>query len=188
MSFNGNVKKIDDEAVLGLEGTANSLAYKIAEIERHLHSGACWFGAANTPSGTHGADRIGTCTSSFQLDAGDSSVTPTWGSWVLIFGSDDTPERDDMQFFDPHLMAVSATEGAFDYCIQFSRGAAGDDGISAGTYTEVMYCSDGNKNAGRTNLQTGRAPAESSIWARCLAQGRDTATINFYIGIHEYEG
>jgi hypothetical protein len=37
-------------------------------------------------------------------------------------------------------------------------------------------------------VQTGRAPAGSKLWARCMCPGLDTATVDFYIGIHEYEG
>ena len=76
--------KIDDEAVLGLLGTSNSLAYKVHEIEKHFHSSGSWFGAANTPTATHFADRIGTCTDPFEINGGDSSATPTWGDWVQI--------------------------------------------------------------------------------------------------------
>lgn len=37
-------------------------------------------------------------------------------------------------------------------------------------------------------VQTGRAPAGSLIWMRCMAPGQNTAWMRFYIGIHEYEG
>ena len=67
--------KLDEQATSGLLGTVDSLAYRIHEIERHLHSAGSWFGAANTPSDTHKADRIGTCTAPFELDGGDSSST-----------------------------------------------------------------------------------------------------------------
>lgn len=50
--------KIDNVAADGLLGLRNSLAHKVDEIGRHLHSGTRWFETAATPSGeTHVADR-----------------------------------------------------------------------------------------------------------------------------------
>jgi len=97
-----DVNKIDAEATLGLTGVLDSLAYRVHEIERHLHSSASWFGVANTPTATKKADRIGTCTGPFVIDGGDSSAAPTWGAWVQILGSEDTPARTDQVYFDPH--------------------------------------------------------------------------------------
>ena len=64
-----NPAQMDHAATLGLLGTVDSLAYRVHEIERHLHSSGSWFGIAGTPSATHKADRIGTCAGPFQLDA-----------------------------------------------------------------------------------------------------------------------
>ena len=179
---------IDGVATLGLAGTVNSLAYRVHEIERHFHSSASWFEAAGTPSATHFADRIGTVggAGAFQLDAGNN----TWGSWVQLLGSDDTPARDSQVYFDPHEIVITATERAGTYFIQMARGESGAAALVAGTYTEVVYESDavGVKAKGITQIQTGRAPAGSRLWARCMCPGEDTATIDFYLGIHEYQG
>ena len=43
--------KIDNQAVDGLLGVKDSLAYKIHEIEKHLHNREFWFGANTAPSG-----------------------------------------------------------------------------------------------------------------------------------------
>lgn len=158
---------------------------EVIEIEKHLHSAGSWFGAAAVPSGeTNVADRIAGGIEPFQLDAGNDD----WGSWVQVLGSSDTPARVGQAYFDPHQMVFSATERAGTYFIQFARGASGDAGLSAGTYTELVFESDsvGQKAAGITNIQTGRAPAGSKLWARCCCVGENTATIDFYIGIHEY--
>ena len=57
--LNTQINFINNTATTGLYAAQNSLGYRIAEIERHLHSGARWFEAAGTPSTTHKADRIG---------------------------------------------------------------------------------------------------------------------------------
>lgn len=45
----GNPPSINNEATLGLAGTANSLSYRIAEVENHFHSAQQVYGlTANT--------------------------------------------------------------------------------------------------------------------------------------------
>ena len=179
--------EIASSATAGLADTANSLSYRVTEIERHLHSGGRWFETATTPDGElHVADRIGDGAGAFQIDAGNDD----WGAWVQILGSDDTPTVVGKAFFDPHQMIVEATEVAGAYFIQIARGDSGAAGLAAGTYTELIFESDavGQRAEGIIPVQTGRAPAGSKLWARTKAPGENTATIDFYFGLHEYEG
>ena len=184
--LNGSpISEIDSVASLGLNGTHNSLGYRVAEIERHLHSGGRWFETATTPSGeTHVADAIGTGGGAFQIDAGDG----TWGTWVQILGSSDTPAVAGKAYFDPHEIVMEAVERAFTYFVQMGRGASGAAAISAGTYTEFVYAAETSRDTGILEVQTGRAPAGSLVWARCMCPGQNTATMDFYVGLHEYEG
>lgn len=169
----------------GLNGTQNSLGYRVAEIERHLHGGGRWFETAATPDGeTHVADRIGDGGGSFQIDAGNE----TWGDWVQILGSSDTPVRSGWAYFDPHELIVENAERAATYFIQIARGDSGAAGLSAGNYTELVYSATVQKDTSIISVQTGRAPAGSKLWARCMCPGQNTGTLNFYFGIHEYEG
>jgi hypothetical protein len=182
---NGELEKIDRKTVDGLEGVSNSLAYKVHEVERHLHSAASWFETATTPDGeSHVADRIGDGAGAFQIDAGNDD----WGSWVQVLGSDDTPARSGGVYYDPHLFLVEDTERAATYFVQFARGASGADAYAAGQYTELVYGASVQKETGIIEVQTGRAPAGSKLWARCKCPGQDTGTMDFYLGIHEYEG
>jgi hypothetical protein len=179
------IRKIDDVATLGLAGVNNSLAYRVHEIEKHLHSSGSWFGAAATPTATHFADRIGPAIAAFQIDAGNED----WGTWVQLLGADDTPARTSQAFFDPHEILISTAQEEVIYFIQIGRGASGAASLSAGTYTELVVGVDATKKfKSVTKVQTGRAPAGSLLWARCLAIGKNTATIDFYLGIHEYAG
>ena len=184
-SGSGVSHKIDDLAVDGLEGVSNSLAYRVHEIKRHLHSGGRWFETASVPDGEdHVADRIGDGTGAFQIDAGND----TWGDWVQVLGADDTPTVVGKTHFDPHQFIVEDTEAAATYFIQITRGASGAAGLAAGTYSEFVYSAALNKNTAIIPVQTGRAPAGSKVWARCMCPGENTSTVDFYIGIHEYEG
>ena len=184
-----SINKIDSLATDGLTGTHDSLAYRVNEIEKHIHSSGSWFGAANTPTATHFADRVGTCTGPFQIDGGDSSGTPTWGTWVQIFGSGDTPARTGQLYYDPHEILIAEAQEDVVHVIQFARGASGAAGLAAGTYTELVLGVDATKKfKGITEVQTGRAPAGSLLWARCIVMGKNTGTLDFYIGVHEYVG
>ena len=185
-TLNGSpISEIDSVTSLGLGGAHNSIGYRVAEIERHLHSGGRWFETAAVASGeTHVADAIGTGGGAFQIDAGDDA----WGTWVQVLGSDDTPSVAGKAYFDPHQMIVEAVERAFTYFMQLARGASGAAAISAGTYTEFVYASASTRDTAIIEVQTGRAPAGSKVWARCMCPGQNTATLDFYIGLHEYEG
>ena len=176
--------KIDEATVDGLLGTPNSLAYRVAEIERHLHSGGRWFELAAAATADHKADRIGSGAGAFQIDAGNDD----WGAWVQILGADDTPTTGTKPYFDPHQFIVEDVETAGTYFIQIGRGASGADALTAGTYTEFIYAAANNKSTEIIPVQTGRAPSGSLLWARCMVPGANTAWMDFYFGIHEYEG
>lgn len=181
-----DVSKIDDEAVDGLEGTNNSLAYKVEEIERHFHSYESWYGAAVTPSGeTHVADRIGQGVTTFQIDAGNND----WGQWVQVLGSNDTPARTGEVKFDFHRLAITATERNEVYFVQIALGDSGAAALAAGDYTEATFKPVSNQiDSGPVAVQSRRKNAGTKVWARCLCPGQNTATMNFYIGLHGYEG
>lgn len=179
--------KIDGMATDGLAGTSNSLAYRVHEGERHLHSFERWFGAANVPNGEiHVADRIGTTTTAFQVDAGNN----TWGSWLQILGSDDTPADTGMAYFDGHRWIITAVEVANAvYLIQVAAGTSGAAGLAAGTYSElVVKPITTNARSFPGFIQSRRIAAGTKVWVRTWAVGQNTATLDFFFGIHEYEG
>lgn len=182
-----SLNKIDGAETDGLSGTSNSLSYRVEEIEKHFHSAGSWFEKATTADTTvHVADRIGGGIGAFQIDAGND----TWGAWVQILGSEDTPARTDMAYYDPHLILISAAERETVYFIQFARGlTTATDAYTAGMFTELCIGVDATRKfKNDTPVQTSRVPAGSMLWARCLAVGADTGTLDFYLGIHEYGG
>ena len=184
--IDGYTKKIDDLASNGLTGISNSLAYRVHEIERHLHSNERWFGAAASPSGeTHVADRIGQGISSFQIDAGNND----WGSWLQILGSADTPADPGNVFMDFHKILITNSERNQTYFVQISAGATGAAGLTALTYTEVVFQPLSNQiDSAPIVIQSRRFAVGTKVWVRCLCPGQNTATLNFYDAIHEYEG
>lgn len=178
--------KIDDMATSGLAGVHNSLAYRIHEIERHLHGYERWFELAGTPvAETHRADAAGTGAGIFQIDAGNAA----YGSWLQILGSTDTPVAAGSAYFDLHRLLITATERNFLYVVQLAFGATGDAAVTAGAYTEVVFLPASNQvDSGPVDIMSRRIAAGTKVWARCICPGQDTATLNFVFGLHEYEG
>ena len=179
--------KIDGAATDGLSGTNNSLAYRVHEIERHVHSYERWFGAATVPNGEiHVADRIGTTTTAFQTDAGNL----TWGSWLQVLGSSDTPADAGNTHFDLHRMQVVAVETAnATHFVQIAYGANGAAALAADTYTEFAFRPQTVQGAETIIIiHTHREDVGTKTWVRHLTVGQNTSTMSFFLGCHEYEG
>jgi len=180
VSMATDIAKIDRVAVSGLTGTSNSLAYRVHEIERHFHSYEKWFGVAATPSGTHKADRLAQAIVAFGLDGGNT----VFGSWVQILGSDDTTEK-----YDLHKLYVTDVQETAPYFVQLAFGADADAAVTAGTFTEfVIRVNSTASDRAEVPINCRRQSAGTLAWARCLALGTNTGTMNFYFGLHTYEG
>lgn len=182
-----DIPKIDSEAADGLLGTPGSVGYLAEEAERHLHSYERWFGAAGVPVGeAHVADRIGTTVTAFRADAGND----TWGSWLQILGSDDTPADAGKATYDPHRIMVVALESANAiHLVQFALGASGIAALAAGTYSELVFkplSVQGQETI--LMIQTRNVIIGTKAWIRVWVVGQNTSTMDFFIGIHEYEG
>lgn len=178
--------KLDSGATDGLAGTSNSLAYRVHEIERHLHSYEHWFETATVPDAElHRADRIGDGAGAFQADAGNDD----WGAWVQLLGSEDTPVAVGSAHFDLHVVMVEAAERAETYFIQIAAGASGAAALAAGDYTEFVYRPILlNIQSSPVVIQMRRQDTTTKVWARCMCPGQNTATLDFYFGLHEYPG
>ena len=179
-----NSPKIDDETVTGLLGTNNSLAYKVHEIEKHLHNVERWMGLAASPSGeTHRADSDSM--TPFRIDAGND----TWGAWVQICGSDDTPVTAGMVKLDVHRIVISDVENTKTLTkIQLAGGASGAAALAAGDYTEIMLMPEKDGKQDPIDVMMPRFIAGTKGWARCWVSGENTSWIDFFYGLHEYKG
>lgn len=178
--------KIDSEATDGLNGVSDSLAYRVHKVERHLHSYEWWFEAAASPDGeVHVADRIGSGGGAFQVDADNDD----WGTWVQVLGSADTPVIAGSVTYDAHRTEVSSAERNAVYFFQLAFGTSGAAALTAGTYTEVVFKPASNQiDSGPVMVRTQGMDTSTKAWARCMCPGQNTATLDFFIGLHEYEG
>lgn len=172
------VVSTDNVASAGLASVYNSLGYRIAEIERHLHSFERWFGSDGATGGSLNS------LTPFVLDSANNN----WGAWVPVLDANDTPVLAGSIYFDPHRIMVSATERTTPYRVQFAFGANAAAALAAGTYTSFMYVSGSNLvDSGPMDVHSRRLAVGTPIWARCWTT-TDTGTFDFFLGIHEYEG
>ena len=177
---------IVDLATGGLGTTTDSLAYGVAEIERHLHSYERWYGAANSPSApTHVADELGSDAGAFVLTAGNND----FGLWVQVLGSGDTPFAPGQEFYDLHRLSVESATGSDTFIIQISFGDSGAAGIASKTYSTVPFIPATNQiDSWPLTIQVKRQPSGTKVWARCKRNLQNGGTVGIYPGIHEYEG
>jgi hypothetical protein len=168
-----------------LNGVDQRDAYHPAkEVEDHVHSYERWMETAATPSGeTHVADEIGSGGGAFQADAGNDD----WGSWLQILGSSDTPIVAGNTKYDLHELEIEAAERNETYFIQLAYGSSGATALASGDYTETMFHPVSNQaDSTPIIVQMERADSGTKAWIRTKCPGQNTATFDFYIGLHEY--
>ncbi len=182
MSWQSDVKKIDAEATLGLLGTANSVAYRVHEIEKHFHSIERWFGNDGDSTGS-----VANNMAEWELEAGSSSA---YGTEVLMLAANDVKAADfDVTpvKFDIHriLVTVSSANDK-NYIIQL-WGGTGTFG-EATLLTEVPYRTGSSiAEVIPVDIQMSRQAVANKIWGRVKCE-TDEATLEIIIGIHAYAG
>ena len=179
-------QKVDSAATDGLAGVHNSLAYRVHEIERHVHSYERWFELAAAPDPTdHVADRAGTGAGVWTLDAGNDA----YGAWVQVLGSTDTPSIAGSAYYDPHEFLITDAERNLLYVMQVGFGTSGAAALTAGTYTEICFYPAANLvDSGPVIVKSKRQTTGTLMWVRCICAGQNTAELDFVIGLHEYPG
>ena len=148
-----------------------SLAYRVHEIERHLHSYERWMELAGTPAGeTHRADAAGNWRpASFKW----MRVIPFTAHGYRFLGSSDTPIITGSAKYDMHSLIFTAAERNLPYVVQVAFGATGAAALTAGTYTEAVFVPASNVlDTGPVHLQCRRIAAGTKAWARCICPGQ----------------
>jgi len=183
----GVVKNYPEELKDDIDENLDTIAevlQDVEEVDRHNHHFEKWFEIASVAVGeTHIADRIGSGGGAFQIDAGNN----TWGAWVQILGSDDTPTENNKTKFDLRELQITAAERTALYYLQFSFGNTAESGVNLGKVAETPF--QPQSAAIKENyieIKSEQMDVKQKIWARCKCPGQNTATINFLFGIHEY--
>ena len=158
---------------------------EVEEVEEHFHSYERWFGAAAVASGeTHVADRINKDITTFQVDAANDDFS----DWLQILGSGDTPAVAGKQKYDLHrIFIIDVQRNSATHLIQICLGDSAN-ALTQNRFTEFIY-HPAAVTAEETpiDIQMPNLSVGTKAWLRLCVPDQDTGTMDFYIGIHEYD-
>jgi len=179
--------KIDEAATDGLSGTSNSLAYRVEEIEKHLHSRGRFWGALAAPDETNAIEA--NVDRPFVAVSGNN----TWGAAIPICGTDDVPIPSGLVSFDAHrLLVVDLDDDTTPWRIRFIFGTGTSAAaISAEQWSEEMIESNavpGNRAGGvPLNFQMMRIDIGVKMWCQ-VWNDTNLEELSFFWGAHGYAG
>lgn len=176
-------------AVLGTEGTDYFKRTDPSQIGAYTNQGS----ATGTVTGAdiddenHVADRMDGVIAAFTLTSGNND----FGSWLQVLGSDDTPITAGSANFDLHRIIVTDTTSTDVFIIQIVTGESA--GIATKLITEDFnefpyIAATNNNDSGISEIIDKRSDVGEKVWMRCANVGGNATTLEFYLGIHEYEG
>jgi len=173
MTIKNDASKIDSEAVDGLLGADDSLAYKVHEIEKHFHNEEKWYG-----SGGGGLAEENN-TTPWSISSGtpaDTFSTPTQLA---------APNTFPQVKYDVHRIFISnvATNNNT-YLIRFLCGPTAG---SASVITTVPYRVATASRVSPQDVIFGRRNTSDGLWVSVQSSTAGSA-IDFIIGIHTYIG
>ena len=167
-------------------GTVDKVLAEAKEIETHLHHNEAWFEIAASVTGSDKADTVGTVGGggAWGLDA----LNDDWSGWTQVLGSSDTPLVAGKTYYDFHELLFTDNERTALYFVQVAFGATGEAGYAAGDYSTTPYFPiAANTRSGVITVQTRRHAAGTLCWIRIMCDGQNTGTLDFIIGLHEYD-
>lgn len=186
----GATNKIDGLATSGLAGTANSLAYRVHEIEKHFHNHERWFGISADQSGNDWALSVSDAgmRSPFVAISGNA----TWGAdandEAKVWGTDDAMGSDTKLDFHEIFVTAASVTSIFYLRIVYGSGTMAD-AITAGQYTEMPVIADAATSGSIDVIIPVMMPritiGTHKIWIQAK-NATDNATISFLVGAHSY--
>ena len=186
--------KIDNLAVNGLLGVSNSLAYRVHEIERHLHSGGECYGKSADQSGTDWAKSVSDSgmPTLFRAISGNGVFGADANDEAKIIGTSDVSDYASKVKFDLHRLFISATSSTTVFVVRIVWGT----GTMADAITAKQYASTiirRNSGGGENHIMPVIAQMPRLTWGTDkvwiqVKNATDNATFDFYVGLHSYEG
>lgn len=161
-----------------------------AEVtHQHIHSAESWFGKSADQSGNNWGT-VATLTP-YRAISGDGDFGSDTDDEAKVLGSADTPVISGKQSFDLHRLLVDTVSEATTYVLWIIWGTGTmAEAIAAGQFSYVYIICDETK--GKTAggapfpIQTLRLAAGTKFWIQCK-NATDDATVDFFIGLHEYD-
>ncbi len=162
----------DDSAVLAA----------LVDIDDHFHTRGRVFGTAAAPNGeVHVADTDSM--TAFQPDAGND----TWGTWLQVVGSSDTPIITGSLHFDiPDILITAVERNNVIHRIQIAHGTSGAAALALGDYSDLIYKPQTTQGEETYVIfQSASISVGIKVWMRVWAAGQDTGTLDAFLRIHE---
>jgi len=186
-SISDETDKIDAAVTDGLTGTNNSLAYRVHEVEKHLHSRGRYWGAVAVPDETNAIEA--NVNRPFTATSGNN----TWGTAIPICGTDDVPVPSGLVKFDAHrLLVTDLDDDTTPWRIRFIYGT-GTSGaaITAEQWSEEMITTNtvpGNRAGGvPLDFQMPRRDVGDKLWCQ-VWNDTNGEILSFFWGAHGYVG
>lgn len=181
--------KIDNLATDGLSGVSNSLAYRVHEIEKHFHGRECWRGKLTVQTATNWFDDT---LAPFQCISGADDWGADANDEAQVVGTDDLPFIMGNVKFDVHRIFVDNVSSATLYKMRLIWGsgtmAAAIAAMQFSCFQLKFDAIGGVKANVPVDIRMPRLVAGvDKVWGQCW-NATDNATIDFLVGIHEYEG
>jgi hypothetical protein len=156
------------------------------ETKNHIHGKEIWFGRHATQE-----DNVWALRDTLGLYRGISGAN-TWGvdaaDTVKVIGSSDTPVQAGKKYFDMHKIFISASSQTDLWKIRFVWSTTNfAAGLAAGNISETVVTV--NSAAARfspVQIMMPHLAAGTKVWAQ-VWNDTDNATLDFLVGIHEYD-
>lgn len=192
--YQPNSPKLDEQATDGLLGVKDSAAYRIHEIERHIHTRTRFYGKKGSQTATDWAEDTLTA---FQAISGSNTYgaqgTDGIDDAALVIGTDNTPIITGMVKYDLHELFITSVSVNTRYKLRlvYGSGTIGAAIIDE-QCSEVIIIADKDSPqsaaGGPVEIHMPRLSAGvDKVWAQ-VWNVTDNATVDFLVGIHEYEG
>ncbi len=172
----------------GIGWTLENIYTEVVITGRHHHGRERWLGEHGARNAEIDCGATGTMTA-FQVTTGND----TWGGTPLcLIGTGDGPFVAGMTRFDAHEILVTDVAGLADtdqhYCQLIYGTGTVADAITAGQYSEFQFIPERAAAASRTNFIMPRLTyGTDKVWLRHWVTGENAVTMDFKLGLHEYE-
>ena len=183
--------KIDNAVTLGMSGVNNSLAYRVHEIEKHFHSAERWLGVSADQTGSNWA--LENTLNSYQAISGNGVFGADANDEAKVIGIDDGKyTSDDMVKFDLHRFFFEEISADNPFIIRIVWGTGTmADAIANNCFSTFMVQNNptGNKAGGvPVDIMMPRKTwGTDQVWVQTKS-ATDDATVDFFVGVHEYIG
>jgi hypothetical protein len=160
---------------------------EVTEIEKHLHNRERWFGKLAVQTATDWADNNLT---PFRAISGNNVYGADPNDEALVLGTDDTPIFAGNTRYDAHDLFVVAASSTTVYKLRFVYGTGTmADAIAAEQYSTTMIKIDPAVQSSPAVVHPIMMPrgtcGATQLWVQAW-NATDNATIDFFIGVHEY--